>query len=122
MHQRKITEDLDCGITIAMKVFGAKWKPCIISAINHGAKRPSELHRQIPTATPRVIDMQLSELVEYGVVSKNIFPGLPLHVDYSLTSFGKSVLPIVDLMDDWGFKNKDHVKEVVNKLQSSFDS
>ena len=46
MYERKIPEDLDCGIIVAMKVFGAKWKPCIIDAINRGYNRPRELHRE----------------------------------------------------------------------------
>lgn len=42
MYTRKKPEDLDCGIEVAMRVFGGKWKPCIIDAINRGKKRPSE--------------------------------------------------------------------------------
>jgi DNA-binding HxlR family transcriptional regulator len=89
MYERKIKEDLDCGIIVAMKVFGAKWKPCIIDAISRGYKRPSELHREITSTSPRVIDMQLSELITYGVLSKKIQPGFPLFVEYSLTPDGR---------------------------------
>ncbi len=106
MHQRKIPEDLGCGITIAMKVFGAKWKPCIIDAINRGFLRPSEMHREIYTATPRVIDMQLRELEEYNVVYKTIYPGLPLKVEYRLTELGESIVPIIAQLDQWGTRNR----------------
>lgn len=115
MYEKKIQEDLDCGITIAMKVFGAKWKPCIIDAISKGTKRPSELHRMIAGATPRVIDMQLSELVDYGVVSRNSQGGFPLYTEYSLTPLGKSIIPIVSMMNTWGLANRDHVKEIAEK-------
>ncbi|MVT06724.1 winged helix-turn-helix transcriptional regulator [Chitinophaga tropicalis] len=114
MYERKIKEDLDCGITIAMKVFGAKWKPCIIDAIARGIRRPSELHREIATTSLRVIEMQLSELVTYGVVTKKIYTGFPLCVEYFLTPMGESILPILEQLNAWGLKNKDAVQQVNN--------
>lgn len=111
MYKRKIKEDLDCGIVVAMKVFGGKWKPCIIDAISRGAKRPSELHREITFTSPRVIDMQLSELMDFGVVTKQTAPGFPLYVEYSLTPLGKSIVPILKQLGEWGMKNKGFVKE-----------
>jgi DNA-binding HxlR family transcriptional regulator len=119
MYERKITEDLDCGIVVAMKVFGSKWKPCIIDYISRGFLRPAELHREIPMATPRVLDMQLKELSDFGIVEKTIFPGFPLKVEYSLTALGEGILPIVRQMDEWGTKNKEHIKEVHSKMMAA---
>jgi DNA-binding HxlR family transcriptional regulator len=117
MYERKIKEDLDCGIIVAMKVFGAKWKPCIIDAISRGAKRPSELHREITSTSPRVIDMQLSELITYGVVSKTIYPGFPLCVEYFLTPMGESIVPILAELNKWGIKNKDAIKKIADRQE-----
>jgi len=111
MKPRKIKEDLLCGITLAMKVFGAKWKPCIIVLIAGGHVRPSQIHRQLPQATPRVLDMQLSELLEMGIVSKRTSEGFPLYSEYYLTLLGESVLPIVNHLDDWGNAHKEEFLE-----------
>ncbi|RAW02901.1 winged helix-turn-helix transcriptional regulator [Pseudochryseolinea flava] len=112
MYSKKKPEDLDCGIEVSMKIFGGKWKPCLIDFINKGGSlRPSEIHRAIPTATPRVLNMQLRELESYNVVSKKIYPGLPPKVEYSLTEFGKTILPIIAMLDRWGIQHKDHVKK-----------
>jgi DNA-binding HxlR family transcriptional regulator len=111
MYERKIKDDLECGITITMRVFGGKWKPCIIAAIASGHSRPSEIHRQIPEATPRVLDMQLSELFELGVVSKKTGEGFPLISEYSLTELGKNFLPIVHQLETWGLAYKDELRE-----------
>lgn len=116
MYERKIKEDLDCGITVAMKIFGGKWKPCILDAISRGAKRPSELHREITTTSPRVIDMQLSELITYGVLTKTIQPGFPLYVEYCLTPLGESILPILAHLNEWGIKNKEVAKRLSNNI------
>ena len=106
MYERKITEDLDCGIVVTMKVLGGKWKACIIDSISKGIKRPSDLHRLIPTASPRVLNMQLAELHNHGVINKKIYAELPLRVEYNLTEFGKSLLPIIQVIDTWGTSNR----------------
>ena len=111
MYKRKIKEDLDCGLYVTMKIFGAKWKPCIIDAIFRGAKRPSEIHKQITSTSPRVLDMQLKELLDFGVVTKTNQAGYPLYVEYSLTPFGESMLPVLALMSEWGQAHKQFVKQ-----------
>lgn len=68
MYQKKIPEDLNCGIILAGKVLSGKWKPCIIDGIAKGINRPGMLQRAIPEAPDRVIKMQLKELEHYGVV------------------------------------------------------
>lgn len=67
MYKRKTSEDLDCGIRTAFKVFGGKWKLCIIDAINKGMTRPSEIHKYIGGTTLRVIEMQLAELLAFDL-------------------------------------------------------
>ena len=112
MYKRKIKEDLDCALYVTMKIFGAKWKPCIIDAIARGARRPSEIHKQIVSTSPRVLDMQLRELLDFGVVTKkNNQSGYPLYVEYFLTPFGESILPVLAEMTRWGEVHKGFVKQ-----------
>jgi DNA-binding HxlR family transcriptional regulator len=114
MYQRKIKEDTACGITIAMKAFGGKWKPCIIDAISQGVTRPADMQRMINEASPRVIQMQLSELVAAGIVSREIRDVFPLHTEYSLTETGKSIVPVLAMMNSWGLENRDQVLQSVS--------
>jgi len=118
-YERKTPEDLDCGVTVFMKVLGAKWKPCIVDLISRGYKRPSEIHKQLIAATPRVVDMQLRELESYGIVCKKVHKGFPLHVDYSLTDMGKSLLPVIVSMDQWGAAYSGKVKKISSGRQAS---
>ncbi|UGU15537.1 helix-turn-helix transcriptional regulator [Sinomicrobium kalidii] len=116
MYERKIPEDLECGINLTTKVLGGKWKPCIIDAIHRGIRRPSELHQDIDEASPRVINMQLKELLEHDIIRKKIYPGLPLKVEYYLTPLGESLLFIIDAMDKWGTEHRDHVLQVLEEV------
>ena len=61
MYERKIPVDLDCPLRLTMSLMDSKWKSCILDELRHGALRPSELHRQLPEAAPRVLDLQLRE-------------------------------------------------------------
>ena len=105
MYERKIPVDLDCPLRLTMSLIGSKWKSCILDELRHRSLRPSELHKLLPEATPRVLDLQLKELVEDGLVSKTIFPELPPRSEYSITELGKTLIPIIDAMIDWGNKN-----------------
>ncbi|SEK51055.1 transcriptional regulator, HxlR family [Chitinophaga rupis] len=118
MYQKKLPEDLECGITITMRSFGGKWKPCIIDAIDKGFRRPSELHKVITEATPRVIDLQLRELETAGIVYKETGSGFPLYTAYYLTEKGESILPILALMNSWGLQNKSGVHDLQHQKKN----
>ena len=105
MYERKLPVDLDCPLRLTMSLIDSKWKSCILDELRHQALRPSELHRLLPEATPRVLDLQLKELVEDGLVAKTIYPELPPRSEYSITALGITLIPIIDAMIDWGNQN-----------------
>ena len=72
----------------------------MLDELRHRALRPSELHKLFPEATPRVLDIQLKELV-----SKTTYHEVPLRTEYALTELGRSLLPIIDSMIEWGNRN-----------------
>ena len=113
MYTKKIPFDIDCGVKITMEVIGGKWKSCILMELENGAKRPSELHRHFPDASPRVIDQQLKELEFHGMIKKTIFPELPPHSEYSITEEGKSLLPIIEMIEKWGDDFRPKMKELL---------
>lgn len=107
MYERKIPVDLSCPLRLTMSLIASKWKSCILDELRDGLPmRPSALHKALPEATPRVLDMQLKELLEDGLVQKTVYPELPPHSEYSITELGASLLPILDGMIAWGEKNQ----------------
>lgn len=107
MYERKIPVDLDCPLRLTMSLIGSKWKSCILDELRNKSLRPCELHRIFPEATPRVLDIQLKELVDDGLVSKTIYPELPPRSEYAITALGQTLLPIIDSMIEWGNSNKE---------------
>lgn len=114
MYKRKIPLDLSCGLRITMEIIGAKWKPCLIDAIREMPKRPSQLHKEIPEAKPRVLDQQLKELEIHGVVKKSIYAEIPPRTEYSLTELGRSLLPLIDALENWGETNRPWFENQLN--------
>ncbi|MDR2038863.1 MAG: helix-turn-helix transcriptional regulator [Bacteroidales bacterium] len=114
MYEKKIPLDLECGIKITMEVIGGKWKSCILEALDKRPMRPSELHRNFTDASSRVIDQQLKELEFHGMIKKIIFAELPPHSEYSITEKGKTLLPVIAVLREWGESFKEEMKELLH--------
>lgn len=111
MYTKKIEEDLSCGVRVAMKVFGGKWKCCILDAINQGITRPADIGREINEASTRVIEMHLAELLFFGAVEKNADEVYPKRSEYRLTDLGRTILPVISHLEQWGLEHMEFVKD-----------
>ncbi|RKS23143.1 DNA-binding HxlR family transcriptional regulator [Flavobacterium endophyticum] len=115
MYERKIPLSLNCGLDLIGEVLYGKWKVRLLWFINEGHKRPSELQRKIPDASRRVLTMQLKELEEHELITKKIYPVVPPKVEYSLTEFGKTLIPVIATLGQWGDEHEERLREVILK-------
>lgn len=115
MYERKILPNLNCGLDLIGEVLYGKWKIRLLWFINEGHKRPSELQRKIPDATRRVLNIQLNELEAHDLVTKKIYPVVPPKVEYSLTEFGKTLIPVISALGQWGDTNEEYLRSVILK-------
>jgi len=83
--------------------------------IEQGHKRPSELQRKIPEASRRVLNIQLKELEDHELISKVIYPVVPPKVEYSLTDFGKTLIPVISALGNWGDAHETRLRNVILK-------
>ncbi len=96
----------DCAADATMSVIGGRWKSTIICLLNrNGTLRFSELQRKISGISPRILSKQLKELESDGIISRKETGDKPARVDYSLTSKGESLLPVLSAIAEWGLKN-----------------
>ncbi len=115
MYERKIPLSLNCGLDLIGEVLYGKWKIRLLWFINEGHKRPSELQRKIPDASRRVLNMQLKELEEHELVCKKIYPVVPPKVEYSLTGFGETLIPVISVLGQWGDDHEEQLRSVILK-------
>lgn len=119
MYERKLALNLNCGLDLIAEVLYGKWKIRLLWFINQGFLRPSELQRKIPEASRRILNIQLKELEDHDLVAKVIYPVLPPKVEYSLTDFGKTLIPVIAALGKWGDDNDQHLREVITKRLES---
>jgi DNA-binding HxlR family transcriptional regulator len=101
----------NCPLTAAVDKIGGRWKPIILFYLSNGNKRFGKLAAIVPMISKKVLSQQLKELADDGLIVRQQFDEVPLRVEYSLTDFGKSVLPILDKICEWG-------KQFVDSSQS----
>lgn len=91
-----------CPVATTLEMIGGKYKALILWHLSEGKLRFSELSKRISGATPKMMTQQLRELESDKLIHREIFPVIPPKVEYSLTETGKSLIPVLIAMRDWG--------------------
>lgn len=102
MRQAVLTAIDVCPVEVAVAVLGGTWKLTLVKHLLDGTRRFGELGRLVPLAGRKTMTRQLRELEDDGIVRRVVFPQVPPKVEYSLTELGRSLAPIVAMLDDWG--------------------
>ncbi|RAJ24648.1 winged helix-turn-helix transcriptional regulator [Pedobacter cryoconitis] len=117
MYEKKIPVSLDCGLHLFMEVINGKWKINLIWCIYSGIKRPGELQRKIPKASRRVLDTQLKQLTDHGIISKITYHESILKVEYELTPLGKTLIPAIGFAAQWGEDHRAALEKVIKSQE-----
>lgn len=91
-----------CPVEATLDLIGGKYKALILWHLADGMHRFSELKKEISNATPKMLTQQLRELEAQKLISRKVYAVVPPKVEYSLTETGKSLMPILTAMRDWG--------------------
>ncbi len=91
-----------CPVEATLDAIGGKYKGMILYHLLDGTKRFGELRKLLPAVTQRTMTLQLRELESVGVIHREVYAVVPPKVEYSLTDLGRTLEPILRLMQDWG--------------------
>lgn len=92
-----------CCASLTMGVIGGKWKTVILYHLMNKTLRYNELRKEMPTVTERTLSLQLKALEEDGLIKRKEYTTKPpLKVEYSLTEFGKTLIPLIRSIAEWG--------------------
>jgi len=92
----------NCPMTHCMNKIGGKWKILIIYAVSKNANRFSKLQKLLPLISKQMLVNQLRELEVDEILHRHVFAEVPPRVEYQLTDHGKSLMPIIKVMHEWG--------------------
>jgi len=97
-------KEYSCPVEISMDLTAGKWKLLIMWHLRNKTRRFGELQKKIPQVTQKMLTQQLRELERDRLVHREVYPVVPPKVEYSLTPYGKSFRPILDMMMVWGYE------------------
>ena len=92
----------NCPVESTLELIGGKYKALILWHLSEKTLRFSQLRKAISGATAKMLTQQLRELEAQKLIHREVYPIIPPKVEYSLTDLGKSLLPILVAMRDWG--------------------
>ena len=92
----------NCPVSATLELIGGKYKALILWHLSEKKLRFSELKNRVLGATPKMLTQQLRELETHNLIHREVFAVIPPKVEYSLTETGRSLLPILVAMRDWG--------------------
>ena len=99
-----LVPERECAVEVTVALIGGKWKPILLFHLLDGLQRYSQLQRLVPAASDRMLTRSLRELEADGLVSRTIHAEVPPRVEYALTDDGRSLVPILQAMSEWGSK------------------
>jgi DNA-binding HxlR family transcriptional regulator len=108
MAEKRKTKDFNphqCGVTHFLNKVGGKWKVLVIHGVSMGCNRFSLLRKAIPQISKQMLINQLRELEEDGILERTVFPEIPPRVEYRLSEYGKTLLPVIQTVQQWGLQD-----------------
>lgn len=107
MTEKQVRKGLPtCPVETTLMLIGDKWKVLILRDLMPGTKRFGELKKSVGSVSQKVLTAQLRAMEESGLLTRKVYPEVPPRVEYTLTSLGYSLKPILDAMGAWGEEYK----------------
>jgi len=111
---RYIFNPHQCPVTRTMSIIGGKWKPIILNCIGEKSIRFGQLNQYIPAISNKVLSSELKQLEEFALIERIEYNELPPRVEYKLTKSGKSLIPLLHAIANWG--NTNLAKKLENEM------
>ncbi|VWB90225.1 HxlR family transcriptional regulator [Burkholderia arboris] len=96
------TSATGCSVEEAMRLLGGRWRLLLVSYLLDGPQRFSDLRRDMPGISQRMLTLDLRALEDAGLVRRTVYPEVPVRVEYDLTADGDRLRPVVDVMREFG--------------------
>ena len=107
-------KEYPCCASVTMGLIGGKWKTVILYHLIEGKLRYNELRKEMPMVTERTLSLQLKKLEEDKIIKRKVYTSKPpLKVEYSLTEFGETLVPLLKSIATWGDYVVEHYSDKI---------
>ena len=93
-----------CAVDATVSIMGGKYKAVILWNLKNETLRHSQIHKLVPSATDKMLTQQLREMEKDGLIERKVYAVVPPKTEYSLTELGKTLIPVLNVMCDWGME------------------
>lgn len=93
----------------ALEILSGKWKLQIILSLTFGKKRFKQIQRELPGLTPKMLSKELKDLEINGLANRHVYDTKPVTVEYELTTYGKTLKPLIQELHQWGTKHRKRI-------------
>jgi DNA-binding HxlR family transcriptional regulator len=111
------TGNHQCSVIATLKLFATKWKPCILCYLAEKPMRYNDLFRIIPNISRKMLSEHLKELEAVQLITRIQYDSKLQKVEYSLSAKGKSLIPVLQQIQNWGLKHIDNVLSIDEMLK-----
>ena len=110
------TSSYHCHMELTIDLIGGKWKSLILWHLGENTCRFSELKKMLPRITQKMLTQQLRELEQDGLLQRFVYTQVPPKVEYSLTAEGKTLLPILEALCQWGMNYANQTEAIKRRI------
>ena len=98
----KENTECKCPVEISIRLIGGKYKAIILWHLMQKTMRYSEIHKEVPRATDKMLAQQLREMERDGLINRKVYPVVPPKTEYTVTELGRTLKPVIDALCNWG--------------------
>ncbi len=107
--------DKDCPVRQLINIVGDKWTLPVLYVLKQDTKRYSELQREIPGISKKMLTQTLRRLESDNILKRTVYPVIPPKTEYNLTVFGKKLIDPIEVLADWAWDHQKELKIICNR-------
>lgn len=109
--------DKDCPVRQVINIVGDKWTLPVLYVLKAGTKRYSELQREIPGISKKMLTQTLRRLESDNILKRKVYPVVPPKTEYDLTNFGKKLIEPIQVLADWAWLHQAELQQICDRRQ-----
>jgi DNA-binding HxlR family transcriptional regulator len=111
--------DRDCPVLQVIDIVGDKWTLPVLYVLTQGTKRYSEIQREIPGISKKMLTQTLRRLESDNILKRKIYAVVPPKTEYALTAFGNQLIKPLEVLADWAWEHQAELKLICDRRQKS---